>query len=306
MLLFVEQMLNGLQLGIFLFLVAAGLTLIFGIMGLINLAHGSLYMIGAFVCASVSLSTGSFALGVLCAVLATGAVGAAIEFGLMRRLYRREHLDQVLVTFGLILFINEAVTMIWGRTPLFLSTPDLFSGSIEILPGVPYPLYRLVIIALGILLALGLWFTITRTRIGMLIRAGSTNREMVAALGVDISLLYTLLFAVGAVLAGLAGAMSGPLVSVQVGMGEQVLILAFVVVVIGGIGSVRGALVGALLVGVVDTLGRAFFSDALKLFLPPAEASGIGSALSSMAIYVVMAIILIVRPTGLFPVTSSR
>ncbi|CAH1694689.1 Inner-membrane translocator [Hyphomicrobiales bacterium] len=304
MLLFIEQLLNGVQLGIFLFLVAAGLTLIFGIMGLINLAHGSLYMIGAFVCASVAQASGSFMLGVLAALVVAGLSGALIEFVLMRHLYQRDHLDQVLVTFGLILFINEIATMLWGRTPLFISAPEIFAGSIEILPGVPYPFYRLVIIAVGLLLAVGLWLTITRTRIGMLIRAGSTNREMVAALGVDISLLYTLLFAVGAILAGLAGAMSGPLVSVQVGMGEQILILAFVVVVIGGIGSVRGALIGALLVGVIDTLGRAFFADALKLFLPPAEASGIGAALSSMAIYVVMAIILIARPTGLFPVAS--
>lgn len=306
MLLFIEQTLNGLQLGIFLFLVAAGLTLIFGIMGLINLAHGSLYMIGAFTCAAVSGVTGSFIAGLLAALAAAGVAGAVIEFILMRRLYEREHLDQVLVTFGLILFINEAVTMLWGRTPYFVSAPAWLSGSFEILPGVPYPLYRLAVIAAGIVLAVGLWLLITRTRIGMLVRAGATNREMVAALGVDISLLYTLLFAAGAVMAGLAGAMAGPLVSVQVGMGEQVLILAFVVVVIGGIGSVRGAFVGALLVGVVDTWGRAFLSDGLKLFLPPAEASGIGAALSSMSIYVVMAVILLFRPTGLFPVATTR
>jgi len=301
MLLFVEQVLNGLQLGIFLFLVAAGLTLIFGIMGLINLAHGSLYMIGAYVAATVTAWTGSFLIGILAALPAAALAGVIIEFVVMRRLYDRDHLDQVLATFGLILFINEAVTMLWGRTPLFMNVPEALKGSVEIIPGIPYPVYRLAIIVAGIAMAGILWFIITRTRAGMLIRAGSTNREMVAALGVDIALLYTALFAAGAVFAGFAGAMAGPLVSVQVGMGEQILILTFVVIVIGGIGSIRGALVGSLLVGIVDTLGRAFVPDILKLFLPPAEADGIGGGLSSMMVYLLMALVLIVRPTGLFP-----
>jgi branched-chain amino acid transport system permease protein len=305
MLLFIEQTLNGLQLGIFLFLVAAGLTLIFGIMGLINLAHGSLFMIGAYVAATVTGWTGSFLIGLLAALPAAALAGVAIEFVVMRRLYDRDHLDQVLATFGLILFINEAVTMIWGRTPLFLNVPDALKGSIEIIPGVPYPLYRVAIIAAGILVALLLWLAIARTRVGMLIRAGSTNREMVAALGVDIALLYTALFAAGAVFAGFAGAMAGPLVSVQVGMGEQILILAFVVIVIGGIGSVRGALVGSLLVGIVDTLGRAFLPDILKLFMAPADADGVGAGLSSMMVYVLMAVVLVVRPTGLFPAAAG-
>ncbi len=301
MLLFVEQTLNGLQLGIFLFLVAAGLTLIFGIMGLINLAHGSLFMIGAYVAATVTNLTGSFAVGLIAALPAAALAGVVIEFVVMRRLYDRDHLDQVLATFGLILFINEAVTMIWGRTPLFLNVPDALKGSVEIIPGVPYPVYRIAIIAAGILVALILWLVIARTRAGMLIRAGSTNREMVAALGVDIALLYTALFAAGAVFAGFAGAMAGPLVSVQVGMGEQILILAFVVIVIGGIGSIRGALVGSLLVGIVDTLGRAFVPDVLKLFMAPAEADGVGAGLSSMMVYLLMALVLVVRPRGLFP-----
>ncbi|EKF43809.1 inner-membrane translocator [Nitratireductor indicus C115] len=306
MLLFIEQILNGLQLGVFLFLVSAGLTLIFGIMGVINLAHGSLYMIGAYTCATVSMASGSYWLGFLAAGLAAALAGALMEVILMRRLYRRDHLDQVLVTFGLILFVNEAVTMIWGRTPLFMDLPQSLSGSVEIVPGAPYPVYRLGVILAGLAGAVGLWFLISKTRIGMLIRAGSTNREMVSALGVDIDRLYTLLFAAGAVLAGLAGAFAGPLVSVQVGMGESILILAFVVVVIGGIGSVRGALVGAILVGLVDTLGRAFLRDFLGLFLPPAEAAGMGAALSSMGIYIVMALILVIRPKGLFPVVAGR
>ncbi len=304
MLLFVEQVLNGLQLGIFLFLVAAGLTLIFGIMGVINLAHGSLFMIGAYVAATVTGLTGSFLIGLLAALPAAALVGVAIEVVVIRRLYAREHLDQVLATFGLILFINEAVTMLWGRTPLFLNVPDALRGSVEIIPGIPYPVYRLTIIAAGILVAVLMWLVIAKTRVGMLIRAGSTNREMVAALGVDIALLYTALFAAGAVFAGFAGAMAGPLVSVQVGMGEQILILTFVTIIIGGIGSVRGALVGSLLVGIVDTLGRAFLPDMLKLFLPPAEADGIGAGLSSMLVYLLMAVVLIVRPTGLFPAAA--
>ncbi|MDZ7839574.1 MAG: branched-chain amino acid ABC transporter permease [Gammaproteobacteria bacterium] len=305
MLLLVEQLLNGLQLGVFLFLVSAGLTLIFGIMGVINLAHGSLYMIGAYTGATVTQASGSYLLGFLAAACAAGLSGVVMELLLMRRLYARDHLDQVLVTFGLIVFVNEAVTMIWGRTPLFMDIPQALSGSVEILPGVPYPVYRLAIILAGIVAAVGLWLLIARTRIGMLIRAGSTNREMVSGLGVNISRLYTLLFAAGAVLAGVAGAFAGPQVSVQVGMGESILILAFVVVVIGGIGSVRGAFVGALLVGLVDTLGRAFLHDLLGLFLPPAEAAGMGAALSSMGIYVVMALVLIVRPRGLFSVRPA-
>lgn len=305
MLLLFEQLLNGIQLGVFLFLIAAGLTLIFGIMGVINLAHGSLFMVGAYGAAAASQWSGSFLFGIVAALVIAGLVGMAMELVIMRRLYARDHLDQVLATFGLILFANEMVTILFGRTPLFLNVPDGLNGAVEILPGVHYPVYRLAIIATGILVALALYVIISRTRVGMLIRAGSTNRETVAVLGVNIELMFTLLFGVGAVFAGLAGAMAGPLVSVEVGMGEQQLILAFVVVVIGGIGSVRGALIGALLVGVVDTLGRAFIADLLKLFMDPASADGIGAGLSSMSIYVLMALILIIRPQGLFPVSSG-
>ena len=302
--LFFEQLLNGLQLGIFLFLVSAGLTLIFGFMSVINLAHGSLYMIGAYAAATLIRLTGSFWLGILLALAATALAGVLIELVIIRRLYKRDHLDQVLATFGLILFINELVTMIFGRTPLFLDVPAAFSGTVELLPGLPYPVYRLVIIGAGLLVALILWLVISRTRTGMLIRAGTTNREMVEALGVNITALNTLLFGLGAVFAGLAGAMAGPLMSVEVGMGDGLLILSFVCIVIGGIGSIRGALVGALTVGVVDTLGRAFIPDMLKLVLPPATADGVGAGLASMSIYILMALVLIVRPSGLFPVAT--
>lgn len=305
MFLFLEQLLNGLQLGVFLFLIAAGLTLIFGIMGVINLAHGSLFMIGAYAAAVCTQWSGSFVMGILGAAVVAGLVGALVEVTIMRRLYERDHLDQVLATFGLILFTNELITMLFGRTPLFIDVPSFLSGSTSILPGIDYPNYRLAIIAVGCVVGAVLYYVIMRTRAGMLIRAGSSNRDMVAVLGVDIGLMFTLLFALGAVFAGLAGAMAGPLVSVEVGMGEQQLILAFVVVVIGGIGSVRGALVGAILVGVVDTLGRAYLADLLKLFLDTASADGIGAGLSSMSIYVLMAMVLLLRPNGLFPVASQ-
>lgn len=301
MILFLEQMLNGLQLGVTLFLLAGGLTLIFGIMGVINLAHGSLYMIGAYVAATVTLSTGSFFVGLLSALVAAAIVGMAMEFLVMRKLYARDHLDQVLATFGLILFFNEATVMIWGRNPIAMDVPEIFQGLVEIIPGVPYPIFRLVVLGTGLLVAVALYFLISRTRLGMLIRAGATHREMVGALGVDIRLLYTLVFGFGALLAGLAGVMAGPTSSIEAGMGESILILTFVVIVIGGIGSIRGALVGAIFVGLVDTLGRAFLPSMLKLFLPPAQADGIGAGVSSMAIYLLMALVLVWRPKGLFP-----
>lgn len=301
MILFLEQMLNGLQLGVTLFLLAGGLTLIFGIMGVINLAHGSLYMIGAYVAATVTLATGSFFIGLLAALVAAAVVGMVMEFVVMRKLYARDHLDQVLATFGLILFFNEATVMIWGRNPIAMDVPDIFQGLVEIIPGVPYPVFRLVVLGTGLLVAVALYFLISKTRLGMLIRAGATHREMVGALGVDIRLLYTLVFGFGALLAGLAGVMAGPTSSIEAGMGEGILILTFVVIVIGGIGSIRGALIGAIFVGLVDTLGRAFLPSMLKLFLPPAEADGIGAGVSSMAIYLLMALVLIWRPKGLFP-----
>jgi branched-chain amino acid transport system permease protein len=301
MLLFIEQVLNGLQLGVMLFLMASGLTLVFGIMGLINLAHGSLYMVGAYVAATVTLHTDSFLLGLAAALPAAAAVGAVIESGIMRRLYDRDHLDQVLATFGLILFFNDLMVILWGRQPLFMNVPEALSGTVEVLPGAPYPVYRLVIIAVGLLVALGLWALITKTRLGMRIRAGASDRETADALGVNIGLLYTGVFTLGAALAGLAGAMAGPLLAVEAGMGESILILTFVVVVIGGIGSVRGALAGAILVGLVDTLGRAFLPDALRMVTDQATADGAGSSLAAMSIYILMAAVLVWRPKGLFP-----
>ncbi len=296
----IEQGLNALQLGVMLFLMAAGLTLIFGVMGVINLAHGSLYMVGAFTCAYVAGVAGFWA-GLAAGVLAAAAMGALIEIGVVRRLYDRDHLDQVLATFALILILSEGARMISGGRPLWLDMPEALAGSVTLPGGVPYPLYRLAIIAAGLLVGLLLWLLIRRTRLGMRIRAGQADREMIDALGVDIRALYTAVFALGAGLAGLAGAMVGALQSVEVGMGEPVLILAFVIIVIGGIGSIRGAFVAALLVGVVDTAGRVFLPALFALVYPPAEATAIGAALASMAIYVLMAAVLAVRPQGLFP-----
>lgn len=300
-LLFFQQFLNGLQAGVMLFLMAAGLTLVFGIMDLINLAHGSLFMVGAYLCATVFQKTGSFLLGLAVALPGAALVGMVVEIVTLRTLYARDHLDQVLATFGLILFFNELTAIVWGPRALFLDVPDSLSGTVEIIPGAPYPTFRLAIIVVGIVVAIFLYLTITRTRLGMLIRASATNREMVGALGVNVKLLYTLVFGLGALLAGLAGAMAGPLIAVEVGMGEDILILTFVVIVIGGIGSIRGALVGALLVGLIDTLGRAFLPAFFKLFLDPATADGVGASFASMAIYILMALVLAWKPRGLLP-----
>jgi len=304
MILLVEQILNGLQLGITLFLMSAGLTLVFGIMQVINLAHGSFYMIGAYVGATVAAASSSFLLGVAAALTASALAGMAVESAVLRHLYKRDHLDQVLATFGLIFFFNELTRMIWGKQPLFMDVPVWLSGNIELLPGLIYPVYRLAVIMVGLLVALLLWFLFAKTRLGMQIRAGASNRDMVAALGVNIKLLYTLVFGLGTLLAGLAGVMAGPIFAVESGMGESILILTFVVIVIGGIGSVRGAVIGALLVGLVDTLGRAFLPLVLRLFLSSSYADGVGASLASMSIYIVMAAVLIWRPRGLFPIGS--
>ena len=261
MLYLIEQCLNGIQLGMLLFLLAAGLTLIFGIMDLVNLAHGSLYMIGAYFAATFAALTGSFVLGAALALAATLVFGMALEVIAIRRLYGRDHLDHVLGTFGLLLFFNELVRLIWGPAGMTLPLPSQMLTAVQVLPGVYYPAYRLVIIVATLVVALFLYLLVMRTRLGMLIRAGASNREMVGALGVNIKLLYTLVFGLGAALAGFAGLMQAPISFVQVGMGENILILAFVVIVIGGIGSIRGAFVGALIVGMVDTLGRAFLPD---------------------------------------------
>lgn len=304
MLLVVEQFLNGLQLGITLFLMSAGLTLVFGIMQVINLAHGSFYMIGAYVCATVTAATGSFLLGLLAALPAAALCGMVVEFIVLRRLYKREHLDQVLATFGLIMFFNELTRIIWGRQPLYLDVPVWLSGSVELLPGLIYPVYRLAVICVGLGVALLLWLMFAKTRLGMQIRAGASNRDMVAALGVNIKLLYTLVFGIGTLLAGLAGSMAGPILAVESGMGESILILTFVVIVIGGIGSIRGAVAGALLVGLVDTLGRAFLPTLFRLAFDSATADAAAASLASMAIYILMAAILVWKPKGLFPAHS--
>jgi branched-chain amino acid transport system permease protein len=296
-----EQALNGMQLGLMLFLIAAGLTLVFGIMDMINLAHGSLYMIGAYAAASVAQASGSFALAVVAAVAITAVIGVLLETVLLRHFYARDHLSQVLGTFALLLMINEAVRMIFGSQPIMLNTPQALSGPVSLLPGLRYPAYRLFVIGVGLAIALLLYVLVARTRTGMRVRAGASNREMATAMGVNVRVLFTALFAVGAGLCAVAGAMLGPILSVQVGMGESVLILAFVVIVIGGIGSIRGALVGALLIGMVDTMGRALLPTLLRSVLPPAAASSLGPALASIAIYVLMAAILMWRPQGLFP-----
>jgi branched-chain amino acid transport system permease protein len=299
----IEQALNGLQLGLMLFLLAAGLTLVFGVMDMINLAHGSLYMIGAFLAAWLVSWSGSFLLGVLGAIVLTALFGMLLEATLLRTLYARDHLSQVLATFALILIINDGIKMIFGND-LPLSTPQALSGPIEILPGLMYSSWRLLLIAVGLVVALLLYVMVQKTRVGALVRAGASNREMSTVMGINVTQLFTLVFGMGAALCAVAGSLLGPLLAVQVGMGENILILAFVVIVIGGIGSIRGALVGALLVGVVDTLGRTLLQQALREALPLQWASAAGPALASISVYVLMAAMLVFRPQGLFPVRS--
>ena len=300
-----EQTLNGLQLGVMLFLLAAGLTLVFGIMNLVNLAHGALYMVGAYLAAYFYQTTGSFALGVLLGLAGTLVVGIVVELVALRTLYERDHLDQVLATFGLILFFNELIAILWGRSAIYSTLPPYLTGHVELIGSLRYPLYRLVIIGVGLAVAVLLWFVVSRTRLGMVIRAGASNRAMVAALGINIRRLYTIVFGFGAALAGLAGLLAGPIFSVQPGMGELILIQVFVVIVIGGIGSIRGAFAGALIVGMVDTLGRAFLKPALSAIISPAAGDAAGPALASMLIYLLMAAVLAFRPEGLFPSRGS-
>ena len=303
--LFSEQLLNGVQLGIFLFLMAAGLTLVFGIMDLMNLAHGSLYMIGAYVAASVTIWSNSFLLGVAVALPVVLLVGIAVEVVILRTLYSRGHLDQVLATFGLILFFNELVRLVWGPEPQPLNIPAFLEGAVEIIPGAPYPVFRLAIIAAGLAVAAGLFILITRSRMGMLIRAGASNRSMVGALGINIRLLYRLVFGLGAVLAGFSGLMAGPILSVEPGMGEDMLILAFVVIVIGGIGSIRGAIVASVIVGLFETVGRSILPATLAQFMSSDSAQTAGPALASMLIYIFMAGVLFLKPQGLFPARTG-
>ena len=303
-LLLLEQSLNGLQFGLMLFLLAAGLTLVFGVMDMVNLAHGSLYMVGAFLASWLVARTGSFVLGVAGAVILTGLFGMALEAGLLRTLYARDHLSQVLATFALILILNDGVKMVFGND-LPLSAPAALAGPVELLPGLLYPAYRLLIIGIGLGLAGLLYLLVQRTRMGALVRAGASNREMATVMGTNVPRLFTLVFGIGAALCAVAGALLGPLFAVQVGMGENILILAFVVVVVGGIGSIRGALVGAILVGVIDTLGRSLLQHLFREFLPPQWASAAGPAIASVAVYVFMAAVLAFKPQGLFPARSG-
>ncbi|GFN27753.1 branched-chain amino acid ABC transporter permease [Achromobacter denitrificans] len=299
--LIVEQLLNGLQFGLMLFLIAAGLTLVFGIMDIMNLAHGSLYMAGAYVAAETMQRTGSFTAAVLVAAVATGLVGVILELVLIRRLALRDHLAQVLGTYAVILIANDLVKMIWGPAPVMLNMPVALSGPVRLLPDLLYPAYRLMIIVFGVAAAAGLYWFVTRTRAGVLVRAGASNRQMATLMGVRVPMLFLGVFALGAMLAAVAGALLGPITSVQVGMGEEILILVLVCIVIGGIGSIRGAFVGALLVGMVDTAGRAFLPMLLRQVFSPAVASSVGPTLAAIAIYVLMAAVLVFRPSGLFP-----
>ncbi|HEX7381773.1 MAG TPA: branched-chain amino acid ABC transporter permease [Nevskiaceae bacterium] len=302
--LFLEQLLNGLQLGVTLLLMASGLTLVLGIMNLINLTHGCLFMVGAYVGVTVAGVSGSYLLGVVAAILAAGLTGVVMEVIVLRRLYRREHLDQILATFGLILFFNEAVRIIWGRQPLQVSLPGWLSGSVQVIPGIPYPSFRLVVVGVGVAAAVLLYLLVMRSRLGMLIRAGASNREMVDALGTNIVVLYTLVFGLGAAFAGLAGIMAAPFVAVQSGMGSSVLILTFVVIIVGGIGSIRGAIAGALLIGITDTLGQAYLPAFFHLWMRTSAADDVGGAMASMSIYIVMIIVLAIRPRGIFGARS--
>ena len=299
--LFLVQSLNGLQFGILLFLIAAGLTLVFGVMGFINLAHGVQYMIGAYLTFMFYQVTGNFFAALILGLVAALAIGLACEILIFRHLYARDHLDQVLATFGIILFVNEAVKAIWGPSSLILAPPESLSWSFEIIEGLQYPIYRLAVIAVGIAVAFGLYIIVFKTRVGMLIRAGATNPDMVSALGVDIKRLFMIVFGFGAMLAGFAGAIAAPMFSLEPSMGDDLLIVVFVVIIIGGIGSIRGAFIAAVMVGMLETLGRAVATDLLKLVFDASAANQIGPALSSMLIYILMAAILFFKPEGLFP-----
>jgi len=304
--LFIVQLLNGLQLGVLLFLIAAGLTLVFGVMDFINLAHGVQYMLGAYFAVMFYAMTGSFLASLVLALVASLAFGLLLEFVIFRHLYHRNHLDHVIATFGIILLLNSGVKLLWGAAPLTLPMPEMFSGMLMLPTGQLYPMWRVVIIASGLAVAALLYVLVSYTRIGMLVRAGATNAPMVSALGVNIRRLFMIVFGFGAMLAGFAGIMIAPILSVEPGMGDTVLILAFVVIVIGGIGSIRGAFVAALLIGLVDTLGRSFSVDILRLVMGPSQARTVGPAIASMLIYLLMAVVLYARPSGLFPAKGRR
>lgn len=297
----ITQLLNGMQLGVLLFLVCAGLTLVFGIMDFINLAHGAFYMIGAYICGTITALTGNFLIGVILGIPLTLAVGYFAELAVVRRLYQRDHLDHVLATFGLILIFDTGVHLIWGAGGMAIPLPEWLDSQIRPTDEIVIPTYRVAIILVGLAVAAGLYYVVTKTRVGMLIRAGASNRTMVEALGVDIKKLFTLVFAAGAAIAGLAGMMISPITEASIGMGNEIIIVAFVVIIIGGIGSIKGAFVGALIVGLIDTLGRSYLDQFLKLFMGTETAETAAPAISAMLIYILMAIVLAVRPQGLFP-----
>src|SRR5215472_11287494 len=301
MALFLIQVLNGLQLGVLLFLIAAGLTLVFGVMNFINLAHGTQYMLGAYLAVAFYGVVGTFMGALVLALLTALGCGLMLEFLVFRQLYERAHLDQVVATFGIILLLDDGVKMLWGAAPLTLPMPDSLSGSVVLMEGLIYPVWRLVIIGSGLGVAAALFLLVTYTRTGMLVRAGATHAPIVSALGVNIRRLFMIVFGFGTMLAGFAGIMIAPILSVEPGMGDNILILAFVVIVIGGIGSIRGAFLAALLIGLVDTLGRSFSVDILRLVMGPSPARTVGPAIASMLIYLLMAVVLYIRPTGLFP-----
>ena len=303
--LLIEQTLNGVQLALLLFLVAAGLTLVFGIMDFMNLSHGSLFMMGAYFAATLVALTGSFVLGGLLAIICTTLLGFAIEAIWLRPLFGRGHLDQVLGTFGLVLFFNDFVRLVWGAAGRTLAVPQMLAGQVSF-GGFTYPVYRFVLIGVGLLVAGGLYWLVQRTKIGMVIRAAASDRDMAGAIGADVTLVSTFVFGLGAALAGLAGLFAAPLLTVQIGMGDNILILALVIIVIGGLGSVRGAFLAALVVGLIDALGRAYLPQLLRLVLSPVAASTAAGSLSSVAIYILLAFVLLVKPQGLFPARGAR
>lgn len=303
--LLLTQLLNGLQLGLLLFLLASGLTLIFGIMDFINLSHGSFYMLGAYFCGSVVARGGSFVTGILVALAGAFIIGAIVEWVIARRLYREDHLDHVLVTFGLILIFDTLVHIIWGPAGMAIPLPDVLNGQIA-LGTLVLPTYRLVIIGSGLLVAGILSLMVTRSRLGMLIRAGASNRTMVEALGININLLYLVVFAIGATMSAFAGMLIAPITEASIGMGNEIIIIAFVVVIVGGIGSIKGAFYAAIIIGLMDTLGRSYLDDLLKVFMPVHHAETAAPALSAMLVYILMAVVLAFRPQGLFPPAGAR
>ncbi len=303
--LLIAQLLNGLQFGLLLFLLASGLSLIFGIMDFINLSHGSFYMIGAFVCATFTALTGSFLIAIGVAVIVVFVVGALVEWLIVRKLYRKDHLDHVLVTYGLILVFDTLAHLIWGSAGAVIALPEILNGQVEV-AGFVLPIYRLLIIACGLLVAIGLYILVNCSRLGMLIRAGASNRAMVTALGVNIDRLYLIVFAIGAAMAGFAGLLIAPITEASIGMGNEIIIIAFVVVIVGGIGSIKGAFYGAILIGFIDTLGRSYLDDLLKLFLSNQIAETAAPALSAMLVYILMAVVLVFKPRGLFPPVGFR